>query len=120
MHTRLDPDMDVRTSPHGARPADAVVDEIHRACRAASMMAQVAQKALHEDPRFSAVWMRAGRRPGAIDIGGRVADHSLLALLQRFADDWGDIRVAVKVDARSTMAANESESMPARALQRAG
>jgi len=83
------------------------------------MMAQVAQQALHEDPRFSAVWLRPGQRPGAIDIGGRVADRSLLALLQRFADDWGDIRVAVQVDACATMAANES--LPTtRALQRAG
>lgn len=78
----------------GARPP---LDNIRQACRAAAMIAEVVQRTLHEDPRLRGVWLRPGARPGSIDIGGEVANRSLLALLDRFAEEWGGIDVDVDI-----------------------
>lgn len=81
-----------------AGDAAAAADRI--AGRAAPMIAAVAERVLHEDPRFRHVWLRPGSRPGSIDIGGQVADRQALQLLHAFAERWGGIEL--KLDAAVT------------------
>ena len=81
-------------------------EALHLVCRAAQTMTEVAQEALHQDPRYRAVWLRAAGRAGRIEIGGQVDDARLLTLLRHFAEEWGGIEMNVNVVAAAAARGN--------------
>lgn len=98
---------------HGAEPVRPHVgDELRLICRANSMMAEVVERVLHQDPRYREVWLRPAQYPGRIEVGGRVACPTLLGLLRYFADEWGGVELKVQVAGRDDTIDRASGALP--------
>lgn len=66
-------------------------------CRDVPAVASIAQRALHQDPRYRAIRLTPAAGPGRIAIRGELADYALLRPLLHFAREWGGISLQVDI-----------------------
>lgn len=90
-----------RAGAHATRRLDARPPELPELapllCRDTPAVASIAERALHQDPRYRDIRLSPAAGPGRIAIHGQLADQALLTPLLQFARDWGGISLQVDI-----------------------